>query len=58
MNISWEVCKERNTPVIRHHQYSTTMVIGKIKDEALAWCLASAKHLSNVIPEEHPFLMS
>jgi hypothetical protein len=47
MLISWEAWKERNARVFRHHHSATNAIIAKIKDEARAWCLASAKELCN-----------
>jgi hypothetical protein len=52
MLISWEVWKERNARVFRHHISATNVIIAKIKDEARAWCLAGAKNLCNIIPGE------
>jgi hypothetical protein len=47
--ISWEVWKERNTRVFRHHQSTGSTVIAKITDEARSWGLTGAKYLSYVI---------
>ena len=40
---------ERNAQVFRHQYSTAAMVIGKIKEKARAWSLASAKIVSNVV---------
>jgi hypothetical protein len=52
MLISWEIWKERNARIFRHHFSTADMVINKIKDEARLWCLAGAKVLCNIMPRE------
>jgi hypothetical protein len=50
--ISWEIWKERNARIFRHHFSTSGMVITRIKDEARLWCLAGAKALCVFMPRE------
>ena len=52
MLVSWEIWKERNARVFRHHSSTNAMVVTRIKDEAIMWGLARAKAVSNVMPRE------
>jgi hypothetical protein len=52
MLVSWEVSKERNAHVFRNQSSTYTMLVAKIKEEAVMWSLAGAKALSNVMPRE------
>ncbi|KAF8650663.1 hypothetical protein HU200_063815 [Digitaria exilis] len=46
MLVTWEIWKERNARIFRHHESSALLLFTKIKSEASDWCLAGAKHLS------------
>jgi hypothetical protein len=50
MLVSWEVSKERNAHVFSNQSSTYTMLVAKIKEEAVMWSLAGAKALSNVKP--------
>ena len=52
MLVSWEIWKERNARVFRNISITSNMLVAKIKSEAVLWCYAGAKALSNVIPRE------
>jgi hypothetical protein len=52
MLVSWEIWKERSTRVFRNHSTSSTVIVHKIKEEAILWSIAGAKALSIVIPRE------
>jgi hypothetical protein len=51
MFVSWEVWKEINVRVFRNNSIAMTMIINKIKEEAALWSLASAKEISNIMPQ-------
>jgi hypothetical protein len=44
MLISWEVWKERNARVFRHHHSATNDIIAKIKNEARVWSSPEKKN--------------
>jgi predicted negative regulator of RcsB-dependent stress response len=46
MLVSWEIWKERNARVFRNNASTLSMLVTKIKDEAVIWSLAGAKALS------------
>ena len=52
MLVSWEIWKERNARVFRNISTTSNMLLAKIKSEAVMWCYAGAKALSNVMPRE------
>jgi hypothetical protein len=52
VRVSWEIWKEYNVRVFRHHRSSVIAIFTRIRDEARAWCLARANFLGNVIHVE------
>ena len=48
----WEIWKECNSRVFRHHASSATVIIAKIKEEAKLWRSAGATMLGSVKPGE------
>ena len=45
-----EVWKERNAHVFTNKATTSTMIIEKIKNEAIMWCLAGAQALGSILP--------
>jgi hypothetical protein len=52
MLISWEIWNERNARIFWNYFSTNDMVISRIKDEAMLWCLAGAIALCNIMPRE------
>ena len=52
MLVSWEIWKERNRRVFRHHETSAPALLSLIKQEALDWVAAGAKDLATLLSRE------
>ena len=52
MLVSWEIWKEWNRRVFRHHETSAPALISLIKQEALDWVAAGAKDLATLLSRE------
>ncbi|KAG2569704.1 hypothetical protein PVAP13_7NG435625 [Panicum virgatum] len=52
MLVSWEIWKERNRRVFRHHETSAPDLLSLIKQEALDWVVAGAKDLATLLSRE------
>ncbi|OEL33522.1 hypothetical protein BAE44_0005458, partial [Dichanthelium oligosanthes] len=50
--MSWELWNEHKVGIFRRRFSSTLSLIAKIKDQARMLCIAGAKHLRQIIPEE------
>ena len=52
MLVAWEISKERNACVFRNQPSTSTMIITKITDEAVVWCIAGAKAFNKEMSRE------
>ncbi|KAF8711217.1 hypothetical protein HU200_029233 [Digitaria exilis] len=52
MLVMWEIWKERNGRVFQRRESSVPSLLGKIKNEVVAWRLAGAKHRGSLFLRE------
>jgi hypothetical protein len=52
MLTSWKIWNERNARVFRNVASMPSVIVNKIKGEAVIWWTAGAKHLGSIIPRE------